>query len=217
MAEMARALGHEINNTLAAMSLRLEMLGQDVPPDSPAHDNVTVLEAAARQGTMLVARVRALARLARPLVPRPVSVSAVVDDAVDAVQPRVAAAPGVELVVERGPALTVTGDRAELALAVRELLDNALDAIGDAGRVRVTTGLRGRTVACGVEDDGPGLGPEALARAFEPFFTTRPDRGRGLGLTIALAVAARHDGDLHLASPAAGVGCVATLELPAAR
>jgi signal transduction histidine kinase len=217
MAEMARSLGHEVNNTLAAMSLRLEMLAQDVPPTGPARDSVTVLDAAARQGVALVGRVRELARLARPLVPRPVTLAAAVDEAIDALRPRLAAMPRVEVAVDHATAPAVVGDRGELALAVRELLANALDALDGGGRVRVTTGARGRVVTCRIADDGPGLTPELLARAFEPFVSTREERGRGLGLTIALAVAARHDGEVRLAPASPGGGCVATLEVPLSR
>jgi signal transduction histidine kinase len=216
MAEMARALGHEVNNTLAAIVLRLEMLAEDVPADGPARESVEVIETATREGVALVRRLRELSRLARPLVPRPVALAAVVDDALAAVRERLAARPGVALVTDHAAAPSVAGDRAELTLAVRELVENALDAVSVDGRVRVVTGAQGSSVYCRVVDDGDGVTADVLARAFEPFVSTRVERGRGLGLTIALAVAARHEGDVHLA-PAAGRGCVATLELPRAR
>jgi signal transduction histidine kinase len=227
MAVMAQALGHELNNTLAAMALRLEILHEDVPKDSPARESLTVLDAATRQGVALVSRVRDLARLARPLAARPVALADVIDDAVAAAGLRRLGTPGVELVTEQLlPAsdrgrhdpptrrLTVVGDRGELTLAVRELIENALDAVGDTGHVRVETDMQGRHVVGRVIDDGPGVAPDALAHAFDPFFTTRGVRGRGLGLTIALAIALRHGGDLRLAPGPRG-GCVATLELPA--
>ena len=214
---MARALGHELNNTLAAMVLRVEMLGQDVPPDSPAQESVTVLDEATRQGVALVRRVRELARLSRPLVPRPVELATVAMAALEPFRERLRTLPGVEIVAEPAPILPVSGDGAELALAVRELIGNALDAVAaGGGRVRIATGTEERHVYCRVADDGAGVGPEIAPRVFEPFFTTSGEHGRGLGLTIALAVAARHDGNVRLGT-APGGGCVATLQLPRSR
>jgi signal transduction histidine kinase len=216
MAEMARSLGHEINNTLAAMVLRLEMLTEDAPPTGLVRESIDVLDTAARQGTALVGRLRDMARLSRPLLPRPIALAPAVDDAVEAVRARVAASARIALSVEHATAPAVAGDRSEIALAVRELLHNAVDALEGAGAVRVETGARGRFVWCRVIDDGPGIAPELRARAFDPFVTTRGARGRGLGLTLALTVAARHEGDLRL-EPGRDGGTIATLEVPAAR
>lgn len=216
MAQMSRALGHEVNNTLAAIVLRVEMLLQDIPADSPARESVEVIEAATREGMAIVRRLREFSRLARPPAPCPVTLAAAVDDALAALRERLAALPGVAVVTEHRAAPPVAGDRAELAVAVRELVANALDAVHGKGTVRVETGAHGGSVRCRVVDDGPGIGDELLARAFDPFVSTHPERGRGLGLTIALAVAARHAGDLRLV-PGAGRGGIATLELPRAR
>jgi signal transduction histidine kinase len=212
MAELARSLGHEMNNTLAAIVLQLEMLAQDLPQTGSARETVTILETAAQQGVGLVRRVRDLARLARPLVPRTVDLRAAVDDALAAEHARLATRPDVQVVTEHARLPSVLGDRAELALAVRELLGNALDAVAGDGRIRIVTGAQGAFLFCRVEDDGEGLAPDVVAGAFEPFVSTRAERGRGLGLTIALAVAARHDGDVQLA-PGRGRGTTATFRV----
>jgi signal transduction histidine kinase len=216
MAELARALGHEVNNTLGAMTLQIELLAQDTPATGFARASVGILEAAAQQGITLVRRVRDLARLSRPLAPRPVDLRAAVDGALQAVQPRLAGLPGVKLTTAHAETPPVLGDPDEIGLAVRELVTNALDAVGDAGRVHVVTAVDGAFVACRVVDDGDGMTPETRAQAFEPFVSVHPERGRGLGLTIALAVAVRHDGEVTLAA-APRRGSVATLRVPRAR
>jgi signal transduction histidine kinase len=216
MAEMARALGHEVNNTLAAIVLRLEMLRDDVPSDSPARESVAVIEEASRQGIALVRRVRGLARLSRPLVPRAVDLADAVHAALAPLRAHLATVPGVNLHTDTRAVPALNGDAGELVLAIRELVVNALDAVGDRGHVRIATGIEAGFVVCRVADDGAGFTPETLAHAFEPFFTTSGERGRGLGLTIALGVAARHDGDVRLAAAPRG-GCVATLRVPRCR
>ncbi len=214
---MAASFGHEINNTLAAIVLRTELLAEDVPPSGPAWDSVTVMERATKEGVALVRRVRELARLSRPLVRRPVDWAHVVDDALEAVRPRLVATPAATIAADRVslPLPRISGDRGELAQALRELLDNAIDAMEHGGAVRLTTGVEHGVLCCRVVDGGSGLVPAAAARAFDPFFSTRPARGRGLGLTLALTVAARHGGDVRLA-PVAGGGTSATLRVPCA-
>ena len=86
------------------------------------------------------------------------------------------------------------------------LLDNALAAVHEAGRVRVSTLLEGERVCVEVSDDGPGITPDTLARVFDPFFTTKdPGRGAGLGLAISLTYAEAMGGTLTAESkPGAG-------------
>jgi two-component system sensor histidine kinase TctE len=146
-----------------------------------------------------------------------VDVATVVMEALRPLRERAATLTNVEIVTELGAVPSVSGDAAELTLAVSELIGNALDAVArGGGRVRISTGREGGDVVCQVADDGPGIGADALPHIFEPFFTTSGERGRGLGLTIALSVATRHDGDLRLV-PAADRGVLATLRLPHAR
>lgn len=216
MAELARALGHEMNNTLGAMLLQIELLSQDTSLSGLSRESVTVLETAAQQGVGLVRRVRDFARLSRPLVPRPVDLCAAVDAALAALRSRLSGVPGVAITIEHTAKAPVLGDEAELALAVRELVTNALDAVANGGHVRVVTGVEGGAAWCRVVDDGDGVTPEMRALVFEPFVSTRAERGRGLGLTVALAVALRHDGDVVL-GPAPRRGAVATLRVPRSR
>ena len=211
---MAARFGHEVNNTLAAIVLRTELLAEDVPPSGPARDSVTVIEKATNEGVALVRRVRELARLSRPLVRRPVDWAHVLADALEAVRPRLVATPAVTIATDRVSLRRVSGDRGELVQALRELLDNAIDAMEHGGAVRLTTGVEHGVLCCRVMDSGPGLVPTAAARAFDPYFSTRA-RGRGIGLTLALTVAARHGGDVRLASIAGG-GTSATLRVPCA-
>jgi signal transduction histidine kinase len=96
----------------------------------------------------------------------------------------------------------VQGWPADLALVWTNLLDNALTAVDPAGTVTVRTRGRPDAVVVDVENTGPTVPPEVLARAFDAFFTTKPvGRGTGLGLATSLAVVAqKHRGRLTLTS-----------------
>jgi signal transduction histidine kinase len=87
-------------------------------------------------------------------------------------------------------------------------------AAGDGHHVRVTTGAGPDGARLTVLDDGAGMAPEVLARAFEPFFTTRPEQRLGLGLTTARIIVERHGGRIELESEP-GRGTTATVVLPA--
>lgn len=100
----------------------------------------------------------------------------------------------------------------DLALLVRCLLDNAVEAMPKGGTLTVSTrDLEDEGgVAVRVEDTGEGLAPEAYSRAFEPFFTTRPGHA-GLGLSIVHRVALRHGWKVDLTARPAGGTCVEIL------
>lgn len=96
--------------------------------------------------------------------------------------------------------------RAGLLRAVRALVANALEATPEPGRIQVKASRDGRNCCIEVVDPGGGMTPEVLARAGEPFFTTKPaGAGMGLGLFLARTFAEQLGGDLQVrSSPGAG-------------
>jgi signal transduction histidine kinase len=81
------------------------------------------------------------------------------------------------------------------------LIDNAIDAVPESGRVDVTASRRGDKVVVRVVDDGPGIAEEKVGRIFEPFFTTKPQgEGTGLGLDTARRLVLLHRGQIDVDS-----------------
>jgi signal transduction histidine kinase len=98
------------------------------------------------------------------------------------------------------PKLTVHGS--ELNQVWTNLLDNAIDALGEQGTIAISTRADGDYAVVEIADDGPGIPDELAARIFDPFFTTK-DVGHGTGLGLATArriVLERHGGSLTLES-----------------
>ncbi len=94
------------------------------------------------------------------------------------------------------PPLTIYGS--ELNQVWTNLLDNAIDAVGDRGTIAVSTRLDGECILVNIADTGSGISPEARTHVFEPFFTTK-DVGHGTGLGLDTArriVEGRHSGSL---------------------
>ena len=81
------------------------------------------------------------------------------------------------------------------------LLDNALDAISHAGKIRIKASTERNRVAVCISDDGPGIAPDVLPKIFDPFFTTKPaGQGTGLGLDIARRLLRRYNADISVQS-----------------
>ena len=113
------------------------------------------------------------------------------------------------LELDLGPTpVKVLGDPGGLRQLLLNVSINALDACRAGGRVSwslraLPTG--GAEMAC--EDDGPGFAPEELARALEPFYSSKPTgTGTGLGLYVAYAVARQHGGEIELGNSTSGRG-----------
>jgi len=111
--------------------------------------------------------------------------------------------PGVTVVKEYDRGLPeVPAYAGELNQVWTNLIVNALDAMGEEGRLTLRTGTDGECAVVEVCDTGPGIPEELRSRVFEPFFTTKPvGQGTGLGLDVSWRIVVkRHGGDLRVAS-----------------
>ncbi|UIP59017.1 PAS domain S-box protein [Agromyces marinus] len=110
---------------------------------------------------------------------------------------------GVRVVKEYDADLpTIQAHASELNQVWTNLIDNAIDAMGGEGTLTVRARGEGDRIVVEVEDDGPGMSPEARSRVFDPFFTTKPlGEGTGLGLPISRnIIVKKHHGDLEVDS-----------------
>jgi CheY-like chemotaxis protein/two-component sensor histidine kinase len=184
----------------------------------------SVLQSAER-ARLLVQRLLAFARR-QHLETRAIDLEHLVRGMLDLIERSLG--PRIEVRVEMAadlPAACVDPNQLEVALL--NLAVNARDAMPEGGAISIAAktadvgsgalGLaEGRYVRLSVSDDGIGMPPETLARAIEPFFTTKPiGKGTGLGLSMVHGLAAQSGGQLTLESKP-GEGTTATLWLPAA-
>jgi len=114
------------------------------------------------------------------------------------------------------PHVKVFGHPIRLEQALGNLLQNAVHAVR-SGHVRISWIETGESVALRVEDDGPGVDPEARARLFEPFYTTKPvGEGTGLGLAVVHGIAQEHGGEVRVEESAELGGACFVLQVPLA-
>jgi two-component system NtrC family sensor kinase len=188
---------------------------------------VMAITQAAERGERLTRQLLAFSRR-QMLRPEPVDLRCHVDEIADMLSPALRA--DIEVKVEMpGELWPVFVDLAEFQMALLNLGMNARDAMPESGRFRVgarnvtfdigdptSGGLVGDFVAVTLSDTGAGMAPEVLARAFEPYFTTKQiGLGSGLGLSQVYGFAQQSGGAVSIAS-AIGKGTSITLFLPRA-
>jgi len=215
--EYVATLTHEIKSPLAAIRGAAELLRDPLPENARVRFTSNIEEQVARAQDM-VDRMLELSSLERRAVVAQYEILAVATlaDAVRAELAPVAAQRGVEVFIDVGPELEISGDRFLLQRALANLVSNAIDfAPGETAVTVDAQAARGR-IDITVRDHGAGLPPYAQERAFEKFFSTpRPNgkKGTGLGLAFVREVAQLHGGQARLINHADG-GAVATLSLP---
>jgi two-component system, NtrC family, sensor histidine kinase HydH len=180
-------IAHELRNPLAALKGHAQLLVEDLaePSRSKAARVVDGAERLERLMSMLLDFVRD-----GPLDVRAVTPAMVVDRAL-------ADLPKDRIRVDLSRAHeTLHVDAERTSLALRNLLQNAVQATPDGGEpVEVCIDTDGREVVIEVRDHGPGLAPGSESQIFDPFMTTKT-RGTGLGLSIARRIAEQQHGTL---------------------
>jgi len=118
----------------------------------------------------------------------------------------------IELQLSHGP-LLVMGNKNRLRQAFLNLLNNAIEALGERGKVIVTTRAQGQKIFVEIMDNGCGLTEDEKSKIFEPFYTTKP-MGTGLGLCVVKNIIEEHDGDEIIVESKKGEGTKVTIALP---
>ncbi len=219
--QLTGGIAHDFNNLLQAVAGNLELIARK-PDDS---DRVVRWAGAAldavERGRALSGQLLAFSRKQR-LELAPVPVQELIGGMRELVARAVAPLSQVEI-APIDPLLRVEADPLQLELAILNLAFNARDAMGDGGTLRISaTSERGVApaglplgdwAAITVSDSGHGMTPDVLARATEPFFTTKEvGRGTGMGLAMVFGVVTQSGGTVHIES-APGEGTAVTLYL----
>ena len=198
---LAAGVAHEIRNPLTAIKARLFSQTRRLAPGSPEHADGLVIKDEIQRLEIIVRDVLQFARPGEPVLVGQ-SASAFLREIAGLMRPELEKR-AITLTVEPGEELLVALDPAQMKQVLINLVQNAADSIGKAGRVVLRArrtvlpraSRRTEAVALEVEDDGRGVPPEVQARLFDPFFTTKA-AGTGLGLSIAERIAQKHGGTL---------------------
>lgn len=231
LGQMASGVAHDINNALSPIALYTESLLNTEPGLSKeGYAKLEVVQRAIDDAARTVSRMSEFYRKRdKELSLSKVDANTLVQQVLDLTQARwrdMAQSRGevIEMRIELAPGgASILGVESELREALTNLVFNAIDALGQRGGVvtirtrqdAASPGAAGATVAVEVEDSGAGMDEATRQRCLEPFFTTKGERGTGLGLAQVYGMVQRHGGDLTIES-ALGEGTVIRLIFPAA-
>src|SRR5213080_45699 len=214
---MASGMAHHLNNLLAVVSGRLQLLLLRAH-DPALRKPLETAERAVGDAAEVVRRVLGFSA-AQP-VPETIRVdlNEIAADVIELTRPRWQDTAQlrhamVDIRFEPGADVVVVGEPAPLREVLMNLVLNALDAMPDGGCLAIRTWTEEGWVYCSVGDSGLGMSAETRQRALEPFFTTKGPKGVGLGLSVTLGVVQRHRGEMEIQS-AEGRGTVVTLRIP---
>ena len=210
---LAGGVAHDMNNVLGAIFMVASGIQEQRPEDEGLMRSMDLVMSAAGRGRDLV---RGLTAFGRKEVrePAPVDLNELAQREAELLRRTTLQKLAIE--TDLAPGLPgVMGDASALGTALMNLCVNAVDAMPEGGRLRLSTrALPEGRVALEVADTGVGMPPEVLQRATEPFFTTKaPGKGTGLGLAMVYGVAKAHGGTLDLRSEL-GQGTTLTLTFP---
>lgn len=208
LGRMAAGVAHEINNPLAAIG---EMAGlmedliddrflKEVPDGALFKENLAKIARHVDRVRSVTHRMLGFARRMEPHLDT-IDVNDVLREAFSFLE-RESSFQSVEVVQNLAQSLPeIKSDRAQLQQVFLNLLNNALDAVGQGGRVVIQSEEDGESVKVSVADNGPGIPKEFQASIFDPFFTTKaPGEGTGLGLSISHSIMQKLGGSLTFAS-----------------
>jgi signal transduction histidine kinase/ActR/RegA family two-component response regulator len=230
LGQMASGIAHDINNALSPIALYTESLLATEPGLSSAGRNkLEIVQRAIDDAARTISRMSEFYKKRdRELSLAPVDANTLVQQVLDLTQARWRDMPQargevIEVRSELAPSSpAVLGVESELREALTNLVFNAIDALPPGGgNVTIRTrrlppqGPAGAAVAIEVEDDGVGMDEATRQRCLEPFFTTKGERGTGLGLAMVYGAVQRHGGEVAIES-APGEGALVRLTFPLA-
>jgi signal transduction histidine kinase/ActR/RegA family two-component response regulator/HAMP domain-containing protein len=234
LGQMASGIAHDINNAISPVTLYTESLLETEPALSPrARDYLTTIQRSMDDVTQTVSRMREFYRQREPqLALLPVNLNNLVTQVLDLTRVRwtdMAQENGISIDqrTELAPTLpAIFGVEGEIREALTNLIFNAVDAMPQGGTLTIRTrlaeeprpsanspGAPARLAAVEIVDTGIGMDDDTRRRCLEPFFTTKGERGTGLGLAMVYGTVQRHNAEIEIDS-APGKGTCMRLLFP---
>ena len=222
--QMASGIAHDINNAISPATLYLEtLLRSDTGLSAQVRQYLPLVLRSIEDVASTVARMR---EFYRPPEDEgalgPLDLNALIGQVVELTRARWSDMPQ-----QRGIVITLStelseglppaaGIESEIREALINLIFNAVDAMPEGGALTVRTGRSGQRAFLEVADTGIGMDEDTCRRCLEPFFTTKGERGTGLGLAMVYGIVKRHAADIRIDSAPARGACI-RIEFPTSK
>jgi signal transduction histidine kinase len=217
LAEFAAGAGHEINNPLAVIAGRAQLLERGEVDPERRRELVLIRTQALRVHEM-IADMMLFARPPEPRLER-CDLSQLLKEVVAELQPQAAERHTSLAYQASDGALAIDADAVQLdpvqlKVALRAMCENSLQALGRGGHIEVLLRPTTSGIEIVVRDDGPGIAPDVRPHLFDPFYSGRPaGRGLGLGLSKCWRIVTAHGGSIDVNSQV-GRGAEFVIRMP---
>lgn len=217
VADIARGVAHDINNSLAVLLLRSRVLREEIEKrsniDPRLHEDIRVIEKYASSCKRIFQGMLHFARTGSTPV-GPVKLQNCIRNVME-IQSSALLARHIEISMRVDESVPeVRGNQQQLERVIHNLVQNARDACKAGDRLILALRRRGGFAQLVVANSGRGIPRHVLGRVMEPFFTTRRD-GHGLGLSLCRSIVADHAGTIRIQSRE-GTGTMVRVKIPLA-
>lgn len=223
---LAGGIAHDFNNLLSPILGYSELMMEDIPEDHPSRNDLLAIHAGARRAREIVAQMLLFSRK-QDQDRTPVRLQKLVGEIIQLVRASLPATIEIRQNI-RQDCQPVSANPSQVHQVIMNMVTNAKMAMEVSGGVLSLTMEETRIsdrqdlddgdyISLSIEDTGCGMGPEVLARAFEPYFTTKEKgKGTGLGLAAAHGIVTSMGGSIQVTSKV-GVGSCFTILFPVAQ
>ncbi len=229
LGRMTMGIAHDFNNLLSGILGYTELLKQGAPEEgvepfdteTPAYQYLRTIEKAALDGAALVSKIQQFIRQEKKSRFEPVNIQDLLDDCISLTRPYWYNEPRrkgieIEVITSLKDVPPVMGSPPELREVFVNLLLNAVQAMPKGGVVEIDLASKAReSISLTISDTGIGMSERVRHRVFEPLFSTKGERGTGMGLSVSHGIMQEHEGTIECAS-SLGKGTTFTLSLPCA-
>ncbi len=216
LGQVAAGIAHEIRNPLVGIGSTATLLLEDFEVGDSHREDLNVILKETRRLDRIVNQIVDYAR-PRDLLPLTFSLADLVQESLQVLAEPIKQKDARVDFHSPSDLPLIHADRDQLKQVILNVIQNALEAVGPQGHLRVRiaeeTYERRKGLRLRVVDNGKGISPNALPRIFEPFFTSGKHRGTGLGLAICRNIIESHGGEIHVESQE-GAGTTMDIWLP---
>jgi signal transduction histidine kinase/iron only hydrogenase large subunit-like protein len=197
MGQLSAGIAHELNNPLGAVLIYANIILDELDESSPLRNDLQIITTEANRCKKIVSGLLNFARENKVVLLR-TNVREIVDQCINITQ----APDNIELTVEHSledPLAEL--DRDQILQVLNNLINNAITAMPDGGKIDISTFGDERFINIKVKDNGVGIPQQNIKKIFEPFFTTKQiGKGTGLGLAVCYGIIKMHRGNIRVDS-----------------
>ena len=204
LGEMAGGVAHDFNNILATVLGRVQLLLKKTD-DPKLKNDLQVVEESALQGRRTVRRLQDFTQVSSKSRHTNISLNDVVTETIENTRPywkSTALKNGITINLNQDlrSIPRIEGSFNELKEAISNVILNSVDALRDGGNILIETGEDDDKIYLRITDDGVGMDEETKNKMFFPFFSTKDEKGCGMGLAVVYGILFRHQAEISVES-----------------